>query len=237
MKPMRLDRFISEALGMSRKEATLLLRRGEILVDGSINKKGATQLQEDSLVEWQGQPLKLHGPLYFMMYKPVGYVCANSDGLHPTVFDLLRRHFPDLATDSCHTVGRLDKDTTGLLLVTNDGQWSHRISTPKNEWKKIYRAQLAEPLTEEAERAFAQGILLRQETELTAPAQLKALGPTEALVTLHEGRYHQVKRMFAAIGNKVLRLHREQIGSLTLDPTLKVGESRLLSAQEVESFN
>lgn len=233
---MRLDRFISEALGVSRKEATALLRQGAIQVDQQTCKKGATQIGAEQQVFYQSKPLKRIGPLYFMMHKAAGYVCANSDDQHPTVFDLLRRQYPELPVHSCHTVGRLDRDTTGLLFITNDGQWSHRITAPKNECLKVYRAQLAEPIDAGAVSAFAAGLELRHEAQKTAPAQLHLVGPTEALVTLYEGRYHQVKRMFAAVGNRVVKLHREQIGSLTLDTSLSVGASRLLTAEETTLF-
>jgi 16S rRNA pseudouridine516 synthase len=139
--------------------------------------------------------------------------------------------------DKLHTVGRLDLDTTGLLLITDDGQWSHKISSPKHECAKTYRAWLADPVEDSAIAQFAEGVMLRGEKTLTKPAQLEIISPTECLLTIHEGRYHQVKRMFAAIGNKVVQLHRERVGPLTLDTSLAEGEYRQLTPEEVSLFN
>lgn len=229
---MRLDRFLSETTGMSRKEATKVLQRETVLVDGVAQKKAAFKVPAGAKVTWNGARLELSGPTYLMMHKPLGCVCANSDPLHLTVFSYL-----DVANpDKLHTVGRLDLDTSGLLLVTDDGKWSHRITSPKQQCPKVYRAWLAEPLTAADISAFAAGLQLRNETTLTAPAVLEIVGEREALVHLHEGRYHQVRRMFAAVGNKVEKLHREQVGALKLDADLAPGEVRALSPEEVALF-
>lgn len=229
---MRLDRFIAEATGMSRKEATKVLQRAEVTVDGAVQKKGAFKLSVQAVVKWNNEPLELMGPTYLMMHKPLGCVCANDDGLHLTVFSYL-----DLPNkDKLHTVGRLDLDTSGLLLITDDGQWSHRITSPKQQCPKVYHAWLAEPVTENDITAFAQGLQLKGETTLTAPAVLEIINEREALVHVHEGRYHQVRRMFAAVGNRVEQLHREQVGALTLDTDLAPGDYRALSAEEVSLF-
>ncbi|TRW47969.1 16S rRNA pseudouridine(516) synthase RsuA [Aliidiomarina halalkaliphila] len=226
---MRLDRFLSDTTGMSRKEATRALHRSEVSVDGQVVKKGAVHVSEDSCVEWNGVTLTLLGPTYIMFHKPVGCICANDDPSHVTVFSYLDLPNPD----KFHTVGRLDLDTSGLLLVTNDGQWSHRITSPKHACEKVYRAQVSEALRDEHVTAFAEGLKLHGDVELTKPAQLDILSENEALVTLTEGRYHQVRRMFAAIGNRVETLHREAIGGVQLDPNLAPGEFRDLTAEEV----
>ena len=229
---MRLDRFISEATGISRKEATKLLHRAEVSVDGVVHKKGAFKIPSGAAITWNNEPLKLSGPTYIMMHKPLGCVCANDDGIHRTVFSYL-----DLPNkDKLHTVGRLDLDTSGLLLITDDGKWSHRITSPKQQCPKIYHAWLAEPITDADITAFAAGLQLTGEETLTAPAVLEIINQREALVHVHEGRYHQVRRMFAAIGNKVEQLHREQVGTLKLDTALAPGESRALTAKEVALF-
>ncbi|RUO27439.1 16S rRNA pseudouridine(516) synthase RsuA [Aliidiomarina sanyensis] len=229
---MRLDRFLSETTGMSRKEATRALHRQEVTVDGDVVKKGATQVPESAVVEWNGVALELLGPTYLMFHKPLGCICANDDPQHMTVFAYLDLPNPD----KFHTVGRLDLDTSGLLLVTNDGQWSHRITSPKHACEKVYLAQLANPLRAEDVEAFARGIKLHGEPMMTKPAVLEIIGEREARVTITEGRYHQVRRMFAAVGNRVEGLHREQIGDVALDPDLAPGEYRSLTADEVESF-
>lgn len=229
---MRLDRFIAETTGMSRKEATRTLQRAEVTVNDETQKKGAYKVPEQAVVKWLGQPLERMGPTYLMMHKPLDCVCANDDGQHLTVFAYL--DVPN--QDRLHTVGRLDLDTSGLLLITDDGRWSHRITSPKRKCLKVYHAWVSDPLTQEDVVAFSRGLQLRGEATLTAPAVLEILNEREALVQIHEGRYHQVRRMFAAVGNKVEQLHRVQVGGLTLDATLAPGEYRTLSAAEVALF-
>ena len=229
---MRLDRFIAETTGMSRKEATKVLQREKITVDGVAQKKTSFQVPEGAQVFWNDMQLELTGPTYLMMHKPLDCVCANHDSRHRTVFTYI--DLPNL--NKLHTVGRLDLDTTGLLLITDDGQWSHRITSPKQQCLKIYHAWVAEPLIEEHIKAIAAGLELTGEDKPTAPALLEILNEREALVHVHEGRYHQVRRMFAAIGNNVEKLHREQVGSLRLDTDLAPGECRVLTAEEVALF-
>lgn len=229
---MRLDRFISETTGISRKEATKVLHRAEVRVDGVVHKKGAFKIPYGAKVIWKDQQLKQTGPTYLMMHKPLGCVCANDDGMHRTVFSYL----DEPNKNKLHTVGRLDLDTSGLLFITDDGKWSHRITSPKQQCPKIYHAWLAEPLTEADITAFAAGLQLTGEEALTAPAVLQIINEREALVHVHEGRYHQVRRMFAAVGNRVEKLHREQIGVLKLDTNLAPGETRVLTAKEVALF-
>ncbi|EGN76246.1 pseudouridine synthase family protein [Idiomarina sp. A28L] len=228
---MRLDRFLSETTGMSRKEATRTLHRGEVTVAGEVEKKGANHVPEGAEVRFNGVHLQLLGPTYLMFHKPVGCICANDDPHHMTVFSYLDLPNPD----KFHTVGRLDLDTSGLLLITNDGKWTHRITSPKHGCKKVYRAVVADPLEEKNIESFKRGLKLHDEPKLTEPAELEIISEREALVTVSEGRYHQVRRMFAAIGNKVETLHREQIGELALGD-LKSGEFRELTAEEVALF-
>ena len=140
------------------------------------------------------------------------------------------------ALNKLHCAGRLDLDTTGLLLVTDDGQWSHRITSPRHECAKTYRAWLADPVEPAVIEQFASGVQLRGERQLTRPAELELVTPTEALLTIHEGKYHQVKRMFAAVGNKVIRLHRERVGSLALGSDLAPGQYRALTPDEIAAF-
>ena len=229
---MRLDRFVSETTGMSRKEAIKLLQSAEVTIDGVVQKKAATQVPSGAKVMWNNELLELIGPTYLMMHKPLDCVCANHDSRHRTVFTYL--DVPNVR--KLHTAGRLDLDTTGLLLITDDGQWSHRITSPKRQCLKIYHAWVSEPLTEDNIAAFAAGLELTGEDKPTAPALLEILNEREALVHVHEGRYHQVRRMFAAVGNNVEKLHREQVGSLTLDADLEPGECRVLTAEEVALF-
>lgn len=230
---MRLDKYLSNYSGLSRKEARQVIKRGDVLVDGQMLTDPAQTIAADARVQWSGMTIAPAGPRYFMLHKPAGYVCANRDSQHPTVFELLDED--DI--ESLQVAGRLDIDTTGLVLITDNGQWNHRVTSPKAHKAKIYRVQLAEPLDPSAVGAFAQGILLRNEKKRTRPAQLELLGPREARLTLHEGKYHQVKRMFAALNNHVLQLHRERIADIVLDDDLAPGEYRTLTAEEIASID
>jgi 16S rRNA pseudouridine516 synthase len=232
---MRLDKYLCECTDLSRSLATRALKNKHVQVNGEIVKSGAMQIEVGKdRVLLDEQPLVLHtGFRYYMMNKPAGVVCANSDHDHPIVFDLL---YNEPAAQKLHTVGRLDLDTTGLLLITDDGKWSHFITSPKHYQSKTYRAWLAEPLESDAEQKFARGILLKSEKQPTRPAILERITDTEVLVTLDEGKYHQVKRMFAALGNHVEGLHREKIGSLQLDEDLSEGEYRELTETEINSL-
>lgn len=229
---MRLDKFVCDCTGLTRSQAGKLIRQGEVSVNGIVCKQPAQQLKATDQVLLADEQLELSGPRYILLHKPAGYVCSTDDPDHNTVFTLL----DEPALEKLHTVGRLDLDTTGLLLITDDGQWSHKISSPRHHCAKTYRAWLADPIDSSAIALFAQGVMLRGETQPTKPAQLQIVSPTECLLTIHEGRYHQVKRMFAALGNKVVRLHREQVGPLTLDADLAEGEYRFLQPEEVAAF-
>ncbi len=230
---MRLDKFLCDCSDLTRSLAGKLIRQGEVMVDGIVVKQPAFHINEQSQIEFDGVLLTLEQRnRYFMLHKPEGYVCSNEDPDHPTVFFLM----DEPAMGKLHVVGRLDLDTTGLVLVTDDGQWSHRITSPRHECAKTYHVWLADPVHQDAISLFADGVFLRNESEKTRPAQLEILGECEARLTIHEGKYHQVKRMFASIGNKVVGLHRERIGALTLDDALAPGEYRELTAEEIAQF-
>jgi len=231
MSQIRLDRLLSQATDLSRKQAKIEIRKKRVSIDGQVVRDPAMLVEGDTLVEWNDELLGLPRPLYLMMNKPAGLVCAREDDVQPTVMQLLP---PDVA-ERVHIVGRLDKDTTGLLLLTDDGEWSHRVSSPRHACAKVYEAQLAEDLSEDAQQRFADGLMLRSENRPTLPAELTPLAPRLARVVLHEGRYHQVRRMFAALGNRVTGLHRHSVGGLTLDQALQPGAWRELSAEEVSS--
>ncbi|WP_165311575.1 16S rRNA pseudouridine(516) synthase RsuA [Vibrio ziniensis] len=229
---MRLDKFLCDALGTTRKESTQILKSGEVTVDGEVQKVGSFKVTEQSDVEWQGREIRISGPRYIMLNKPQGFVCSHEDGFNQTAFVLL----DEVNMSDLHFAGRLDVDTTGLVLITDDGQWSHRITSPKHKCDKIYRVWLADPIEPNYEEKFATGIELRNERELTLPAQMEVIDEQQVLLTIHEGKYHQVKRMFAALGNKVVGLHRERVGNIILDDTLEPGEYRYLTEEEVASI-
>ncbi|OOE59701.1 16S rRNA pseudouridine(516) synthase RsuA [Salinivibrio kushneri] len=226
---MRLDKFLCETLGVTRKQAGRVLKSERVTVDGEVIKSGAVKVNEHEEVAFEGRPLTLSGPRYFMMHKPAGVVCSHEDAFNPTVFVLL----DEVNAEKLHIAGRLDADTTGLLLLTDDGQWSHRITSPKHQCSKTYRVWLVDPISPETAPAFKEGVMLRGEKQPTLPATLEKVGDYEALLTIQEGKYHQVKRMFAAVGNKVDALHRESIGNLVLDEHLEPGEYRPLTDEEI----
>jgi 16S rRNA pseudouridine516 synthase len=182
------------------------------------------------MVVFDGAALAPPLPRYFMLNKPAGVVCATQDPSHRTVIDLL--DLPNPA--GLHFAGRLDVDTTGLVLITDDGQWSHRIVSPVHHCAKRYRVNLERNLSECDIQKLEGGVMLRGEKRPTRAAKLESAGSGEWVITISEGRYHQVKRMFAAVGNRVESLHRESIGGLVLDPTLKEGEYRALEEREVD---
>ncbi|SIN84879.1 ribosomal small subunit pseudouridine synthase A [Salinivibrio sp. ES.052] len=226
---MRLDKFLCETLGVTRTQASRVLKSESVTVDGNVIKSGAVKVSEEAEIEFEGRLLTLSGPRYFMMHKPAGVVCSHEDAFNPTVFVLL----DEVNGEKLHIAGRLDADTTGLLLLTDDGQWSHRITSPKHQCTKTYRVWLADPIAADTASQFEQGVMLRGEKQVTLPAKLEQVDDYEALLTIHEGKYHQVKRMFAAVGNKVEALHRESVGALELDETLEPGEYRPLTDEEI----
>jgi 16S rRNA pseudouridine516 synthase len=225
---VRLDRFVSQAAGVSRSQARALIQRGRVSVDGDRVRDPALKVGDGSLVAHRGEPLRLPGPTYLMLHKPVGLLSATRDAGQATVLSLLPA---DLAA-RVHLVGRLDKDTSGLLLLSDDGAWSHRIVSPRHHCPKVYLATLADPLAADAEARLKQGIRLRGEDSPTRPAELQRLDERRVRVTVTEGRYHLVRRLFAALGNRVLQLHRERIGGLVLDSTLAPGQWRVLTPEE-----
>jgi len=228
---LRLDRFVSQAAGISRSQARSLIRRGRVNVDGEPVRDAARHVGEAERVEHAGEVLVAPQPIYLMMNKPCGLLSATSDSEQDTVLSML----PPALAARVHLVGRLDKDTSGLLLLTDDGDWSHRVTSPNHSCAKTYLAELAEPLVADAESRLRLGLVLRSEKLPTRPAALQRLDATHARITITEGRYHQVRRMFAALGNRVLALHRERIGGLFLDETLRAGQWRALSPAEREA--
>lgn len=226
--------------GLSRKQATIEIRRGNVQVDGLKCKRTATSLtdeQQNGAVTLHGTALFTAKPLYLMLHKPKGYICANTDADHPTVFDLLEEHdFHPSLHGQLQVAGRLDIDTTGLVLITSDGHWNHAVTSPNKKLGKSYNVTTAEPISHEVIALFEQGLMLRGDSKPTKAAKLSITGSHTAELEITEGRYHQVKRMFAATGNKVLELHRTRIAGITLDDTLEPCEYRILSQDEVNNI-
>ena len=229
---IRLDKLIAEQAAVPRKEATRLIRVGLVRVDGQPVRDPATKVDPTAqAIALSGQALTYREHLYLMLNKPAGLLCVSRDPKAPTVLDLVP---PALRRRGLFPAGRLDKDTTGLVLLTDDGDWAHRLTAPKKEIYKVYRATLDAPVTPEMIRAFAAGTALPDGTPCR-PARLTVLEPGDtplAEIAICEGKYHQVKRMFGAHGIGVLSLCRLSIGGLTLDENLPEGECRELTDDE-----
>ncbi|MCG8521156.1 MAG: pseudouridine synthase [Pseudomonadales bacterium] len=228
---MRLDQYLSNGTELSRKEAKKVVSAGRVKVDGETCRQANRQVEAKQSVQFDGNPVNPPGDIYLMMHKPAGVLSATTDSSQPTALDLLPRGL----ASQVHIAGRLDKDTTGLLLLTSDGQWSHAVTSPRRECRKSYRVWLAEAISEQACRALEKGVMLNGETTETRPAEVRVHNNQLIDLTISEGRYHQVKRMLAAVGNRVAALHRFRIGSIELDDKLAPGEFRTLTSQEVRS--
>ena len=245
---MRLDKFICKSTELTRNEAKKLLKGGEVRVNGDVSKNAAMQVHENNDITIDGQTLTARTSRYYILHKMVDSICSNVDEVYPSVLNFID---VDKAFD-LHIAGRLDADTTGLVLITDDGRWSHNVISPKKECKKTYRVWLRNPISIEKSvkliEQFKEGIQLQGESSLTRPAILELVTgngistkeavqePNEVLLTITEGKYHQVKRMFAAVGNRVVGLHREQIGAIELGD-LAPGEWRSLTQTEIDLFS
>ena len=229
----RLDRHLSEQLNIKRSDVRRLLAQGRVLVDGKPATDISQTINQFSLVECDGKKTLANTARYLMLHKPAGVVSATTDRKHRTVIDLLRQSWKN----QLHIVGRLDFNTTGLVLLTNDGQWSRRLSLPGSQLKKRYRVQVEQPLSKKYIDAFERGLYFKYENITTRPAQLKILSEFVAEIDLVEGRYHQIKRMFGQFDNKVLGIHRFAVGSLELRSELRAGQSRSLLPTELEALD
>ena len=229
---MRLDKFLCEMGVGTRSEVKIFLKKGQVTVNDEIIKKPETKIDENKdTVCFLGQPLSYEAVQYFLLNKPAGCVTATKDNLSDTVMSFL----PDNAREDLFPVGRLDKDTEGLLLITNDGQLAHELLSPKKHVDKTYFAVIGGKVKEEHIQQFQEGLDIGDDT-LTMPAKLKIIksdAVSEIELTIHEGRFHQVKRMFEAVGTKVTYLKRISMGPLSLE-TLQPGEVRRLTEEEIE---
>lgn len=231
----RLDKIIASQGRLTRSEVKKLVRSGRITVNGQVAKTADIKVSENDRIHIDGNELVLKKHLYIMLNKPKGVVSATRDNRQKTVVDLVPEK---LYRPGLFPAGRLDADTTGFVLITDDGDFAHRILSPKNHIMKTYHAVLAEPLTQEGIDRFRAGLTLGDGTECME-AHVRVLeGGTGnvAEVKICEGKYHQVKRMFASIGNKVLELRRVRMGSLDLDEGLQEGECRELTPEEIEKL-
>jgi 16S rRNA pseudouridine516 synthase len=234
----RLDRLLANLGYGSRRDVQALVSAGKVTLDGvaikDAGQKIAVTADLPEHLKIRGVPVDPPAPLVLIMHKPLGVVCSHrEDG--ERIYDLLPKRW-QIRDPALSSVGRLDKDTSGLILITDDGDFLHRVISPKRHVPKVYRAVLDRPLTGNEGTAFASGtLMLEGEEKPLLPADLDVLGEREARLTITEGRYHQVRRMFAAVGNHVVGLHRERIGGIALPDDLEPGQHRILTAAQAET--
>ena len=234
---MRLDKFLSKATELSRKESKRILHAGEVTVNDKVIKDPGVHVDilNDDVI-WGGEPLSVAaGSRYILLHKPEGFECTLKVKEYPIVTELIA--VPELG--SLRIAGRLDVDTTGALIISDDGKWLHRVTSPKHEHAKVYEITLADSMDSAAQanavQEVADGILLEGDHEETKPAILEFIDDTHARLTLEQGKYHQVKRMMGYFGNRVTELHRASIGHINLEG-LDKGDSRFLTEEEVAQF-
>lgn len=231
MDVQRLDRFISSQFpDVSRSQSREMIRRGEVEVNGREVRNPEQKIFPDSdVITLRGERVGYREHLYIMLNKPAGVVCATRDGLSETVLELLP---PELRRRGLFPAGRLDKDSVGFVLITDDGALAHRILSPKSHVSKKYFVRLREEVCVDAVRRFAEGLVI-DGGEVCLPAELKVIASRECEVVLREGKYHQIKRMFEALQNEVVYLKRTEIAGITLDPALSEGQARELYEDEL----
>lgn len=229
----RLDKFLCDNSPLTRSLAKKAINKGQVTVNQQITINPASKVKPQDTIALNDQIIDVIGLRYIMLNKPTNYICSTIDEQYPSVLRLI-----DIEqSEKLHIAGRLDADTTGLVLITDDGQWSHNVTSPNKQCSKTYQVTLAEPIDANATAQFEQGIQLKGEKHLTKSAKLEIITPTQVNLTIGEGKYHQVKRMFAAIGNKVVKLHRHRIGGVELDEQLPVGQWRFLTDEQISSFS
>lgn len=233
---MRLDRYLANSGVGTRSELKKILRQGRVSVDGVVEKDGAKRVvPDDNVVLLDDIPVVYSKYVYLLMNKPQGVISATEDNYHQTVLNLLDETF---AHFDVFPVGRLDIDTTGLLILTNDGDFAHSLISPKKQVPKVYQAELEEPAEEDYVLKFEKGVTLKNGYKcLPAKIEIDVGDATRVEITVVEGKFHQVKKMIEAMGNKVLRLHRKSIGALVLDENdLPQGKYRELVENEIEEI-
>lgn len=228
MERFRLDKLVCDIFKVTRKQAKADIVAGNITVNGVVSKKCAEHYLTTDRIERNGETAQYQKYVYIMLNKPKGVLSATSDRFAKTAIDLLPQQ---MRQRDLFVAGRLDKNTTGFLLLTNDGEFAHNILSPKKHIAKTYVAELREPLRGTESAVFAMGLELND--FVCKPAKLVEIEPKKARITVVEGKFHQIKRMFAAVDNEVLELHRVQMGGLMLDDTLAAGQARYITQDEL----
>ena len=228
----RLDKIIGMVTNYSRKDIKELIRKKRVTINGNVALKADLKIEADEvMIAIDGRELKVQKNVYLILNKPKGYISATEDKSMPTVLDLVPKEY---LHRNLFPAGRLDKDTTGMMLITDDGDFAHNILAPKKHIKKLYEVTIDIPMTNEMVEGFIKGVALNDGE--CKPANLEITGPNTGIVTLIEGRYHQIKRMFGCYKAKVLELHRIGMGGLKLPDNLKVGECRELMEDELRKI-
>ena len=229
---LRLDKYISNATDLSRTDVKKLIKAGQVSIDEEIAASGSQKISSEQIISIEGSIIQLLNNRYFMMNKPIGVVSATKDHSNPTAIDLIYEH----RNQQLQIAGRLDIDTTGLLLITDDGQWNHIVTSPRTDCKKIYLVELQNPVGKDYQKKLEAGIALEGEKRRCLPATMEVIDDHHIRLCISEGKYHQVKRMITSLGNQVVSLHRLQIGGIELDPELEPGDYRPLTEDEIASI-
>lgn len=229
---MRLDKYISNATDLSRTDVKKLIKSGLVSIDDELATSGSQKVTDEQDIAIEGSTIQLMATRYFMMNKPAGVVSATKDHTNPTALDLIYEH----RNDQLQIAGRLDIDTTGLLLITDDGQWNHIVTSPRTDCKKVYLVELENPVGKDYQRKLETGIALEGEKRRCLPASMEVIDDHHIRLCISEGKYHQVKRMMTSLGNHVVSLHRLQIGGIELDSNLEPGDYRPLTEEEIASI-
>ena len=223
---MRLDKYVSKSTSLTAAQVLEVIERGEVTVNDTVIAEPAFQVHKNNTVFWLDSRLTRRPFRYIMLNKPPDMICSNVDEHYPSVFNLIDiPHQHEL-----HIAGRLDADTTGLVVITDDGSWSYRLTHPDNHCPKVYRVCLVKPISDDMIKRLEEGVLLQGESAPTLPARIDVVAANEVLLTITQGKFHQVKRMFAAVGNRVKGLHREAIGEISLD--VEQGQWRYISVND-----
>lgn len=230
---MHLDKYLIKHAALSRKKVLLALHNQQVLVNGNIVNSRNFEVSKFDEICFAGKTLSnQQKSFYLMMNKPAGILSATVDESHTTAIELINEPFKT----GLHIAGRLDRASTGLLILTNDGKWSRQLTEPKEKIPKQYWVKTIYSISPDTMELFAKGIYFKYENITTSPAELEMINENECLLTIYEGRYHQIKRMFAAAGNRVKDLHRISMGGIILDKNLKPGEYRALTEKEILSI-
>jgi 16S rRNA pseudouridine516 synthase len=226
---MRLDKYLADNSDYSRSDVKTLIKQKRVVLSSGIAAKASHHLNSSEIVTLDQEIITPIGIRTFLLHKPQGYICSSVDEAYPSVLNLLN----EPKKSRLKIVGRLDQDTTGALLITDDGQLVHHINSPKSGCKKSYIASLDSPINQQMIKQLESGVKLKGDDKLTLPATVEVMEPQRVKLTISEGRYHQVKRMFAAVGNHVHQLHRSAIASVDIS-SLDLARYRCLSVEEVE---